>query len=84
MRHHVAQNCTEITPICPVEDTIYGYAPNLGLNAFFIAVFAICSLLQILLGTKYKTYFFAYAITLGCMGEAIGYGGRIIMHSNPV
>jgi hypothetical protein len=84
MRHRVSQNCTEITPFCPVEDTIYGYAPNLGLNAFFIGVFAICALLQIFLGTKYKTYFFAYVITLGCMGEAIGYGGRIIMHSNPV
>jgi len=83
MRHRVAQNCTEITPICPIEDTIYGYAPNLGLNAFFIAVFAIFALLQFYLGTRYKTYFFAYVIVLGCCGEAIGYGGRIIMHSNP-
>jgi hypothetical protein len=84
MRHRVSQNCTEVTPQCLVENTIYGYAPNLGLNAFFVAIFSICALAQIYLGTKYKTFFFAYVITLGAIGEAIGYGGRIIMHSNPV
>ncbi|PMD43487.1 RTA1-domain-containing protein [Hyaloscypha variabilis F] len=83
MRHRVSQNCTEVTPQCLVENTIYGYAPNLGLNAFFVAIFSICALAQIYLGTKYKTFFFAYVITLGAIGEAIGYGGRIIMHSNP-
>lgn len=66
-----------------MEDTIYGYAPNLGLNAFFIAMFALFALAQIFFGTKHKTFFFAYAITMGCIGEAIGYGGRVIMHSNP-
>jgi hypothetical protein len=84
MRHRVNINCTDISPACPVEDTIYGYAPNLGLNAFFIAAFALCALVQLFLGTRYKTYFFAYVITMGCIGEAIGYGGRIIMHSNAV
>lgn len=84
MHHRVSQNCTELTPLCPVENTIYGYAPNLGLNAFFVAIFALCALAQFFLGTRYKTYFFAYVVTMGCIGEAIGYGGRIIMHSNPV
>jgi hypothetical protein len=84
MQHRVAQNCTQVSLHCPVEDTIYGYAPNLGLNAFFIAMFVLFALAQIFLGTRHKTYFFAYAITMGCIGEAIGYGGRVIMHSNPV
>jgi len=85
MQHRVAQNCTQVSfPHCPVEDTIYGYAPNLGLNAFFIAMFALFALAQTFFGTKHKTFFFAYAITMGCIGEAIGYGGRVIMHSNPV
>jgi hypothetical protein len=84
MPHRVNLNCTQVSPHCPVENTIYGYAPNLGLNAFFIAMFALFALAQIFFGTKHKTFFFAYAITMGCIGEAIGYGGRIIMHSNPV
>ena len=84
MQHRIFQNCTQVSPQCPVEDTIYGYAPNLGLTAFFVAIFALFALAQIFIGTKYKTFFFAYAITVGCIGEAIGYGGRVIMHSNPV
>lgn len=84
MRHRVAIGCKDIGPNCPVENTIYGYYPNLGLNAFFIAIFALAAIIQLFLGTRYKTYFYAYVITAGCIGEAIGYGGRVIMHSNPV
>jgi hypothetical protein len=83
MRHRVSLNCTEVTPICPVEDTIYGYYPSLGLNAFFVIFFALAAIAQLFLGFKNKTYFFALVLTFGAIGEAIGYGGRIIMHSNP-
>lgn len=27
-------NCTSVSPQCPVDQTIYGYTPNLGANAF--------------------------------------------------
>jgi len=84
MKHYVSINCTDISPRCPVENTIYGYYPSLPLNAFFIAIFSLCALLHVFLGIRAKTWFFAYAVTAGCIGEAIGYGGRIIMHSNPV
>jgi hypothetical protein len=77
-------NCTDLGPGCSVEDTIYGYEPNLGLNAFFLAVFALFALIHIPLFIRYKTWFYGIAIAMGCIGEAIGYGGRIIMHSNPV
>ena len=83
-QHRVALNCTDVSPICPVQDTIYGYSPSLPLNALFVAIFALCALLQIILGIRAKTYFFCYVLVLGCTGEAIGYAGRIIMHSNPV
>jgi hypothetical protein len=83
-QHRVAQNCTTVSPVCPVEDTIYGYAPLLPFNALFVAIFALCAILQFMLGIRAKTYFFCYVLVLGCTGEAIGYAGRIIMHSNPV
>jgi hypothetical protein len=66
-----------------VDDTIYGYYPSLGLNAFFVAFFALAAIIHLFLGLKYKTYFFAYVLTLGAIGEATGYAGRIVMHSNP-
>jgi hypothetical protein len=67
-----------------VEDKIYGYAPSLPLNALLVAIFALCAPFQFILGIRAKTYFFCYVLVLGCAGEAIGYAGRIIMHSNPV
>ncbi|KUJ19710.1 RTA1-domain-containing protein [Mollisia scopiformis] len=83
-KHFVAENCTAIGPApCTVENTIYGYYPNLGLNAFFVAAFAALVIPQIIIGTWKKQYFYSYAIACGCIGEAIGYGGRVMMHSNP-
>jgi len=67
-----------------VENTIYGYYPSLGFNSFFVAFFAVCAFVQIYLGWKAKTYFYAWALVLGCLGEVTGYIGRIIMHGNPV
>lgn len=46
-------------------------------------MFAILAIAQLGLGFKKRTYFYSIAIAFGCIGEAIGYGGRIIMHSNP-
>ncbi|KAL2068049.1 hypothetical protein VTL71DRAFT_16147 [Oculimacula yallundae] len=82
-QHRVAQNCTDVGPGCSVEDTIYGYLPNLGSGIFFVATFALLAVIQLGLGFKKRTYFYSVAIALGCIGEAVGYGGRIMMHSNP-
>jgi hypothetical protein len=66
------QNCTDITPECPVEATIYGYYPSLPANAFFLAWFGALLIIQAFQGIKYKTWTFMIAMTLGCLGEAIG------------
>ena len=76
-------NCVKITTECPVEYTIYGYYPNLGVNAFFCAFFAIFTTINLFLTLRFKTFFFGYLIVPGCAGEMVGYIGRIIMHSNP-
>jgi hypothetical protein len=33
--------CTDVTPQCPVEHTIYGYYPSIGANAFFTIFFLV-------------------------------------------
>lgn len=82
-QYFVNLTCTDITPGCPVTDTIYGYYPSLGFNSFFIAFFALFAIVHAALGIVGRTYFFAYVLTLGCISEALGYGGRIMLWQNP-
>ncbi len=77
------QNCTAITPECPLEASIYGYYPNLGVNAFFLAAFAILTILNFAFGIRYKTWTYMIAMFFGCMGETVGYVGRVLLHYNP-
>ncbi|KAJ4523183.1 hypothetical protein HRR78_000676 [Exophiala dermatitidis] len=81
--HAARRYCTEITPECPVELTTYGYYPNLTVNSFFIALFGLCMFVQLGFGIWRRTWTFMVALVIGCFGEAVGYIGRVIMHSNP-
>lgn len=76
-------SCTDISPECPVQGTIYGYYPSLAANAFFAAFFGLCMLIHLGLGLKFKTWTFMIACCLGCCGELVGYIGRLIMNNNP-
>ena len=75
--------CVELTPECPVEQTIYGYAPGLGVNAFFCAYFGVFTLVNLFLTIRYKSWFYGTLVLLGAAGETVGYVGRLIMHGNP-
>ena len=75
--------CTNVTPECPVEGTIYGYYPSIGWNSGFAGFFGFCLLVHVFLGIRYKTWTFMIAMSLGCIGEVIGYIGRILMWDNP-
>ena len=76
-------NCTDVSPLCPVEGTTYGYYPSMGANAFFAAFFGICLIVQLGQGVWRRTWSFMIALSLGCLGECLGYIGRIILHNNP-
>ncbi|KAK0110077.1 hypothetical protein ONS95_002733 [Cadophora gregata] len=76
-------DCKSISPECPIEDTIYGYYPNLGANVVMVAIFAICAIAQLYLGFRYKLRAYPAVVFLGCLGECVGYVGRVLMHSNP-
>lgn len=77
-------DCTEVyLPDCPVERSIYGYYPSLPANAFLAAWFALLFFPNIVFGIYYKAWTYMIALFLGCVVEAIGYAGRIMLHNNP-
>ncbi|KAH6629091.1 RTA1 like protein-domain-containing protein [Boeremia exigua] len=85
-------NCTAIGEVvnwkgvdveCTIEGTLYGYAPSLGANAFFAAFFGLCLIVQLVQGIRYKTWTYMIALCLGCIGEGVGYAGRVIMYNDP-
>jgi hypothetical protein len=73
----------QVTPECPVELTTYGYYPNLTVNAFFVALFGLLCISQIGIGTLRRTWTYMLAMVLATFGEAVGYGGRLMMWKNP-
>ncbi|KAF2151976.1 RTA1-domain-containing protein [Myriangium duriaei CBS 260.36] len=77
------QNCTEVTPLCPVQATTYGYAPNYGITMTLVILFALCAILQLGFGLYHRAWTFTLALFGGCVMEAIGHVGRLMMHSNP-
>jgi membrane protein implicated in regulation of membrane protease activity len=77
------RQCLEVSPECPVTATLYGYAPNMGANAFLCALFALLCIASIVIGVMSKTWTYTAALAIGTFLEAAGYAGRVIMHSNP-
>lgn len=75
--------CEDVGPLCPVEGSLYGYYPSIGANGFFAGYFGLCLLIQLILGVRYKTWTYLIALGLGCLGELIGYIGRIMLYNNP-
>lgn len=74
-------NCT--VAVCPVAFSVYGYRPNLAASSTLIALYAICALIQVVMGFRYKTWGFMIAMVLGCIDEILGYVGRIFYWQNP-
>jgi hypothetical protein len=75
--------CTEVTPECPVEATIYGYAPSLASNTVLLVIFSLCFLLQLALYLPKDNRTFTIVVSFGCLLEAVGYGARLMMNNNP-
>lgn len=76
-------DCNSISPECPVSESIYGYFPNYAANIFFSAFFGLFMLINLFLGIRYRAWTFLIAMCFGCLGEAIGYAGRVLLHNNP-
>lgn len=74
-------NCT--LEVCSIEHSVYRYRPSLAANVVFIALFAIAMAIQIVLGMRWKTWWFMWCIITGCVAEIIGYAGRVMLYYNP-
>ncbi|KAE8393495.1 RTA1 like protein-domain-containing protein [Aspergillus alliaceus] len=77
------KTCTEVTPLCPVEATTYGYYPNYGGNIFFAVFFGLCGLFQLGFGIYFRSWTLMVALVVGTFLEMAGYIGRVLMHNNP-
>ncbi|PVH93540.1 RTA1-domain-containing protein [Periconia macrospinosa] len=78
------RTCTDgVTPQCPISATTYGYYPDLPANAFFLAFFALLFVGSLGIGIWSKTWTYTLALGGGTLLEALGYLGRVLMHSNP-
>ena len=64
--------CTEITQECTIENTIYGYYPDLGANILFAALFGICCIAQLVLGIRTRSWVFMGVMVLGAFAEGLG------------
>lgn len=82
MPYFVNLTCTEVGSYCPLDDTIYGYEPSLGLNSFFVAIFAAFAIYHIVVSYLTNFWFLGCVLTIGCISEAIGYVGRIMLWKN--
>jgi len=68
---------------CPLTWAAIDYIPNLGGNAFYLAIFAASLVVQIAFGVFYHTWAFLGAMVGGEVLEIIGYAARVELHSNP-
>ncbi|KAL1383432.1 RTA1 like protein-domain-containing protein [Phyllosticta capitalensis] len=75
--------CEDVGPDCPVEGSIYGYAPSLHMNAFAGLVFACAMLSQLIMGLHKRTWSYLLAVGVGCALELLGSLGLVAMHYNP-
>ncbi|KAI1079156.1 RTA1-domain-containing protein [Whalleya microplaca] len=79
----MSKSCTEVSALCPVEATVLGYYPNLGVNVFLSVGFGICIFGLIVTGIWKRTWGYSIALTAGCILEFVGYIARVQLHSNP-
>lgn len=56
--------CTQVGPDCPVEGTILGYYPDIGVNAAYAGFFALCAIINLGLGLRYKTWTYMVSVLL--------------------
>ncbi|KAJ4310593.1 hypothetical protein N0V84_010895 [Fusarium piperis] len=76
-------DCSELSPLCPVEATVLGYVPNRGSSIFFALAFGLVCISSVGLGVWKKTWTYAATLGVGLLLETLGYIGRALMNPNP-
>lgn len=65
-------DCTDVSPDCPVGATVLGYVPNLGSSIFFAIAFGLCLFGCLGLGIWKRTWTYCAAISVGVLLECLG------------
>jgi hypothetical protein len=68
---------------CPIEWATMHYLPNFAGNTVYLACFAILLVGQLWFGFRHKTWKYMGAVSLGIIGEIVGYFGRLLYNKNP-
>jgi hypothetical protein len=74
-------NCTLST--CSLSNAEIYYLPSLGGNGFYIGIFSLALVSQIIFGLWYRTWGFMVGLFCGLVLEIVGYAARVQMHYNP-
>jgi uncharacterized membrane protein len=74
-------NCT--LDVCPVQYSVYGYRPSLGINGTFLALYLVAGIIHAVLGIMWRQWWFMSCMIAGTINAVIGYTGRILMYDNP-
>ncbi|RKU47147.1 hypothetical protein DL546_006404 [Coniochaeta pulveracea] len=82
-RPRLYEDCTEVSPQCPVKATTLGYYPNKGVNVFIAICFIAVALATLTVGIRKRTWTFMVFVTAGCILEFAGYVTRVLLHDNP-
>lgn len=64
--------CTELSPLCPVEATVLGYVPNRGSSIFFALAFGLLCISSVGLGVWKRTWTYTATLGAGLLLEALG------------
>lgn len=73
-------NCT--LEVCCPEYSVYAYVPSLAGNATFLASFAVAMLVHVFIGLVWSQWWFMGCMVSGCLGEVLGYAGRVWMNQD--
>lgn len=77
----ISSDCTLAT--CPIDRAYVHYQHSIPANSFFIELFILLLLLQLILGLWYRTWSFPIATSCGLVLELIGYAGRLLLQQTP-
>lgn len=78
------QDCLEVSALCPVEASIYGYYPSRPANYFFTVAFGIFLIVQLFQNIKWRSRSYGIAMCFGCLGECIGMKSARALHDEMV
>lgn len=68
---------------CSLDLAYIQYLPSVAGNAFYLALFSILLLAQVILLVHYHAWAFSATMICGLILEVLGYVGRVKLHYNP-